>query len=75
MKSLVEFAIKQDVLVNVIFAGLILFSIVLAVPNLPVDRFPNIKFGEVQVTTRYPGASPEEVERLVTDVLPLVNKG
>ena len=69
MKSLIQFSIDQDVLVNTVFFGLILFSAVLAVPRIPIDRYPNFRFGEVQVTTQYPGASPEEVERLVTDVI------
>ena len=69
MKSLIKFGIEQSVLVNTIFIGLIIFSAFLAVPNIPIDRYPNIRFGEVQIITQYPGASPEEVERLVSDVI------
>ena len=69
MKSLIRFGIEQGVLVNTVFVGLIIFSAVLAVPNISIDRYPNIQFGEVQVSTVYPGASPDEVERLVTDVI------
>ena len=69
MKSLIKLGIDQSVLINIIFVGLILFSLVIAVPNLPIDRYPNFQFGEVQITTQYPGASPEEVERLVTDII------
>ena len=31
------------------------------------DVFPNIDFGEVIITTRYPGASPKDVELNVTN--------
>ncbi len=31
------------------------------------DMFPNVDFGEVVITTRYPGASPEDVELNVTN--------
>ena len=69
MNGLIRFALRQGVLLNVVFVGLVVISALLAVPNVPIDRYPNIQFGEVQITTRYPGASPEEVERLVTDVV------
>lgn len=66
MKGLIRAAIGQGVLINVVFVGLVICASVIALPNIPVDRFPNIQFGEVEVTTTYPGASPEEVEILVT---------
>lgn len=31
------------------------------------DAFPSVEFGEVLVTTSYPGASPEDVELMVTN--------
>ena len=31
------------------------------------DTFPNVEFGEIIITTRYPGASPEDVELKVTN--------
>jgi multidrug efflux pump subunit AcrB len=31
------------------------------------DMFPNVEFGEIIITTRYPGASPEDVELKVTN--------
>lgn len=69
MESLTRFLLRQGVLLNVLFFGVVILSALFAVPNIPIDRYPNIQFGEVQITTRYPGASPEEVERLVTDII------
>ncbi len=46
---------------------MIIFSATIALPNLPVEQFPNFTFGEVQISTMYPGATPNEVERLVTE--------
>ncbi len=69
MESLTRFLLRQGVLLNVLFLGVVILSALFAVPNIPIDRYPNIQFGEVQITTRYPGASPEEVERLVTDII------
>ena len=34
--------------------------------DLPIERYPNVQMGKVQITTIFPGASPEEVENLVT---------
>lgn len=33
------------------------------------DMFPKVEFGEVLITTRYPGASPEDVELNVTNAI------
>ena len=66
MKPLIKFSLKQGVLLNVIFVGLIIFSSWIALPNLPIEQFPNFDFGEITITTNYPGATADEVERLVT---------
>ena len=66
MKNFLNFFLKQGVLLNIIFVGMIIFSASIAIPNLPVEQYPNFAFGEVQITTLYPGATPEEIERLVT---------
>ena len=66
MKSLIKFSLKQGVLLNVVFVGLIIFSALIALPNLPIEQFPNFAFGEINITTNYPGATADEVERLVT---------
>jgi HAE1 family hydrophobic/amphiphilic exporter-1 len=34
--------------------------------DLPVERYPDVQMGKVQITTVLPGASPEEVESLIT---------
>ena len=65
MQSIVRFSLKQKVFFNLIF---ILLTVVgfYAMFQLPAERYPNINFGEVNVSTFYPGASPTEVETLVT---------
>ncbi|MDD7984162.1 efflux RND transporter permease subunit [Lentisphaera marina] len=67
MKGFISFFLKQGVLLNIIFVGMIIFSATIALPNMPVEQFPNFTFGEVQISTMYPGATPDEVERLVTE--------
>ena len=65
MRSLILFGLRQHVLMNLLFIGLILTSAV-GLRDIPIDRFPNLPFGEVHVLVRYPGATAGEVERLVT---------
>lgn len=67
MRTIFGFLLRQRVFFNIVFFGLILFGVFYSAPKIPIDRYPNINFGEVVVSTSYPGASAEEVERLVTE--------
>lgn len=69
MRSLISGALRQNVFINVVFVALAVVAAVIAVPSLPVDRYPNINFGEVEITTSFPGAAPEEVEVEVTQTV------
>jgi HAE1 family hydrophobic/amphiphilic exporter-1 len=65
MKPFFRYVIKQSVLVNLLFAlsmAMGLFSLF----DLPVERYPNVHMGKVRISTIFPGASPQEVEALVT---------
>ncbi len=55
-----KFFIERPVLANVLAIIMVLIGAV-AVYNLPVSQYPNIVPPTVQVTTRYPGASPQTV--------------
>ena len=65
MESVVRFTLRQQVLFNLIFVLLMLVGL-FAISDLPVERYPHINFGRVIITTIYPGASPRDVETLVT---------
>jgi len=65
MESVVRFTLRQQVLFNLIFVLLMLVGI-FATMDLPVERYPHINFGRVIITTFYPGASPRDVEALIT---------
>jgi HAE1 family hydrophobic/amphiphilic exporter-1 len=60
-----RFSVKQVVLVNLLFVMLMLAGM-MAARNIPVDVFPDISFNSALLITVWPGASPSEVERLVT---------
>ncbi|MDY6953631.1 MAG: efflux RND transporter permease subunit, partial [Thermodesulfobacteriota bacterium] len=65
MKPFFRYVLKQSVLVNLLFVlsmAVGLFSLF----DLPIERYPNVHMGKVEITTLFPGASPEEVEALVT---------
>jgi multidrug efflux pump len=66
--SLWELSIRRPVLATVLTLALILFGWI-GYTTLPVRELPDVDFPIVGVTTVLPGASPEVVEKEVTEVL------
>lgn len=64
MKPL-EFSIKQPLFVNLLCIFLILAGIV-ALSSMSRDLFPNVSYDIVTVNTVYDGATPRDVEKLIT---------
>jgi hydrophobic/amphiphilic exporter-1 (mainly G- bacteria), HAE1 family len=62
---LTRISIKQPVFATMMMVGLAVLGLV-SYRQLKVDQFPNVDFPIVSVSTVYPGASPEVVERDVT---------
>jgi HAE1 family hydrophobic/amphiphilic exporter-1 len=62
---LTRVSIKQPVFATMMMAALAVLGLT-SYRQLNVDQFPDIEFPVVTVTTAYPGASPEAVERDVT---------
>lgn len=75
MRNVVVFSLKQRVIYNLFFIMMMVAG-VFSIFSLPAERYPDYSLGEVVVFTTYPGASPEEVESLITrkleDVLGLI---
>ncbi len=65
MRSLISLSIKRPVLTSVIVIVFLLLGIK-AFFDLPVQLLPKVDIPIVVVRTVYPGASPLEVERLIT---------
>jgi HAE1 family hydrophobic/amphiphilic exporter-1 len=63
--NLTELSIKRPTLIVVIFTILTLFGII-AFKKLGYELIPKIDVGGIVVTTIYPGASPSDVESMVT---------
>lgn len=65
MESIVRFSLSQKIFFNVLFVLLFVAGF-FSINQLPIERYPNFNFGKVLITTNYPGASPSDVEALVT---------
>jgi len=63
--KLVKYFLDNKIAVNVFVLGLLLLGMI-SVRNIPREGMPGIDLNQVQVTTTYPGASPEDVELNVT---------
>ncbi|HXF60130.1 MAG TPA: efflux RND transporter permease subunit [Caldilineaceae bacterium] len=63
-----DLSIRQPVFMTMILTAGIVLGVV-SFFRMPVNLFPDVEFPVIVVTTVYPGASPEEVEEQVTEVL------
>jgi len=66
--TLPELSIRRHVLAWMISAVMVLFGLI-GFRSIGVDRFPEIEFPLVSVTTVLPGASPEIVDASITNVI------
>ena len=66
--TLPEFSVKQTVLVNVLFVVCMVAGFA-ALSLTEVEYYHDVTLNQAVVTTRWPGASADEVERLVTTKL------
>ncbi len=65
MQNLIRAFLSRSVLLNLIFILMIVVGS-FALLTSPVDRYPYVNMGKVVISSFFPGASPEEVETLVT---------
>ncbi|HXM19595.1 MAG TPA: efflux RND transporter permease subunit [Candidatus Tumulicola sp.] len=61
---LTRFAIKQPTIVTLFFVAIALFGVI-GYFSMGVNINPNVQFPFINVFAVYPGASPQEIERLV----------
>jgi HAE1 family hydrophobic/amphiphilic exporter-1 len=66
MQWLAALSVKRPVFATVLILSLTVIG-AFAFGRLGLDRFPKVDFPTVVVTTRLPGAAPEEVETEITD--------
>src|SRR5262249_18608357 len=68
--SLTRVSISRPVAITTLFLALAAMGVV-AYLRLPIARFPALSFPSVSISVSYPGASPQDVEALVT--IPIEN--
>jgi hydrophobic/amphiphilic exporter-1 (mainly G- bacteria), HAE1 family len=66
MQWLAEICVRRPVFAWVLVLSLVVVGL-FAFGRLGVDRFPNVDIPSISVTTRLPGAAPEQIETEVTD--------
>ena len=66
--KLADVSIRRPVFAVMLIGGLVVLGVV-SLPRLGIDLFPRIEFPLVTVTAVLPGASPETMEREVSEVL------
>jgi len=68
MRAIPEFAVKRSLFINLLSVFLIVAGF-FSMYSLRKEAFPEVSFDTATITTVYKGATPEEVERLVTTSL------
>ncbi|MDH5649794.1 MAG: efflux RND transporter permease subunit [Gammaproteobacteria bacterium] len=64
MDNFLRFLVERHLLVNLVSVFLVILGLY-AMFAINREAFPNVNLDKIQVTVVYPGATPEEVERLV----------
>jgi hydrophobic/amphiphilic exporter-1 (mainly G- bacteria), HAE1 family len=66
MQKLAEICVRRPVFATMLIMTLVVLGIN-SYNRLTVERFPRVEFPTITVTTRLPGAAPQEMETEVTD--------
>ena len=66
--NIAKLSIKRPILITCIVLSILTFGVI-SLSRLGVDLFPEINFPMLSVSTVYPGAAPEEIEKLITKPL------
>src|SRR3989338_6335719 len=65
MNKIFQFSIDHPLFVN-LFTLFICIAGFISLFQLKREAFPNVNYGRVLVRTTYPGAGPNEIEKLIT---------
>ena len=64
MRALITFLVNRGLVVNLISIFVVALGLY-SMLNINREAFPNVNLDLIQINTNYPGATPEEIERLV----------
>ncbi|MFO7604278.1 MAG: efflux RND transporter permease subunit [Gammaproteobacteria bacterium] len=65
MLKIIDFLVNRDLIVNLVSIFLILLGGFTAISEMNREAFPNVNLDKIQISIAQPGATPEEVERLI----------
>src|SRR5512146_2610801 len=63
--NLAKFALRNPITILMAVLGAVILGGI-SFSKMPVDMFPDITFPSITVATFYPGANPQDMERMVT---------
>ncbi|MFC1839907.1 efflux RND transporter permease subunit [Thermodesulfobacteriota bacterium] len=66
--TLAEFSVKRPIVITMLTLIVVILGVV-SLSRLRIDMLPSVELPNLSVRTSYPGASPEVMERLVTQPL------
>ena len=64
--NLSDIAIKRPITTFMVFISIVIVG-AFSLSRLSIDLMPDVEFPSLTVSTSYPGASPKEVETLITE--------
>jgi len=64
--NLSNLAVRRPITTSMFFLALLIFGSI-SLLRLPIDILPDITYPAITVNTKYEGAGPQEVERLITE--------
>ncbi len=64
MRSIIQFLVGRPLLVNMVSVFIIALGFY-AITDINREAFPNVNLDRIQIDFSYPGATPEEIERLI----------
>lgn len=65
METIVRYLVTRGLVVNLISVFLFVIGLYTALQSIQIEAFPNVNLDRIQISTFYPGASPQEIEQLI----------
>ena len=66
--NLSNLAVRRPITTSMFFLAILIFGSI-SLLRLPIDILPDITYPAITIYTKYEGAGPQEVERLITEII------
>ena len=64
MRNIIQFLVNRPLIINMVSFFLLALGLY-AMLEINREAFPNVNLDRIQIDFSYPGATPEEIERLI----------